>query len=271
MAKEKLKIVLCTMDEPYYMPKYIHDTLMKLGLEIEVLSVYALPHNIANKTFFQMARYYLSYFGIILFLYMSLLRVYYLLCNLVMKGTKSINNFHSVKLVCKKFGIKFSTINTLNSEEVLNELKTLGPDVIFSIACPQIFGNKLISIPSKGCLNIHSSLLPKYRGLNANFWVLAKGEKTTGVTIHYIQQGIDDGDIILQKQIPIKEYWSVHDLYLKVIDVGSGMIAESLKNIYEDKVVTQANDVSKGTYFSFVTSKDIKEFRSRKKRFFKYY
>ena len=96
-------------------------------------------------------------------------------------------------------------------------------------------------------------------------------KRITGVTIHYMKPGIDDGDIILQEKIHIGENWSLNDLYLKVIDVGSSMIAKSLNTIHEDKVVTRKNDISKGTYFSFPTSIDVTEFRSRNKRFFKFY
>jgi len=259
------------MDEPYYIPRYIDNILAKLDKEIvEVVKVYALPPNIHKMNYLQTVRYYFSYFGTVVFSYMVLLRVFYILYDFVNQHFKLSDCFHSVEHVCEKFGIAFSKIDKINSEGILDEMRKLRPDIIFSVACPQIFGIKLISIPANCCLNIHSSLLPKYRGLNANFWVLARGEKITGVTIHYVNPGIDEGDILLQERIEIDDKWSLNDLYLKVIQVGSDMIAKCFKLIYEDKVITQRNDISKGSYFSFPTKKDVKEFRRRGKRFFKF-
>ncbi len=270
MIKEKLKIVIVTMDEPYYVPKYINDTLAKLSGEIEVLKVYALPPNVANKKFTQTVWDHFLYFGPIVFSYMVLLRALYLLSDLVNRHFNINDNLHSINLVCNKFGVTFANADKINSEHILNELKTLKPDIIFSISCPQIMRNEIISIPAIACLNIHSSLLPKYRGLNANFWAMAKGESTSGVTIHYIKPGIDDGDILLQEAIEIDNKWSLHELYLKAIDVGSDMIVKCLNQIREDKVTTRKNDISKGSYYSCATRKDVKEFRSRNKKFFRF-
>lgn len=79
MNKNKLKVIFITMDEPYYVPKYISDILLKLGKEVEVAKVYALPPNVSNKNFLQTVKAYFSYFGIIVFSYMVMLRAFYLM------------------------------------------------------------------------------------------------------------------------------------------------------------------------------------------------
>ncbi len=271
MNTNKLKVVFVTMDEPYYVPTYINNTFLKLPATVDIMKVYALPPNLSNMHFLKTVKDYLSYFGFNIFLYMVFLRFVYCISDIVNQYFLKTNQFHSVELVCKTFNCAFSRIKKINSKEVLSELRELKPDIIFSLAAPQIFRRELISIPSKGCLNIHSSLLPMYRGLNANFWVLAKGEKITGVTIHYINPGIDDGDILLQEKIYIEDDWSLHDLYLKAIDLGSDMIARCIQLIYGGQVLTQKNDISRGSYYSFPTRENVKEFRSRNRRFFKYY
>jgi len=271
MNTKRLKVVFVTMDEPFYTPIYFNNFLRALPETVEVKKVYALHPHLANKSFFRTALDFLSYFGLIVFSYMVILRFCYLLGDLFNQYFKMGGQLHSVELVCRKYGISCSKTNKINAENVLSELRELEPDIIFSVASPQIFKKDLISIPSKGCLNIHSSLLPDYRGQDANFWVLAKGEKVSGVTIHYLSPGIDDGDIVLQEKIEIESDWSLRDLYLKAIEVGSRLIVKSLQAIHEGQVVAQKNDISKGSYFSFPTSKDVKEFRSRQRRFFKYY
>jgi methionyl-tRNA formyltransferase len=259
------------MDEPFYIPRYTDEVLKSLGKEVDILKVCAVPINIKKQGLVSSLRDYLSYFGVIIFLYMVLLRVYYLASDLVHLLFRTDFSLHSVKLVCRKHGIHYSHVDNISNKSFLDEMEKLKPDIIFSLACPQIFPKSLISIPAKGCLNIHSSLLPRYRGMNANFWVLAKGEKTTGLTIHYINPGIDDGDIILQEKIEIQESWSLNDLYHKAIDAGSRMIAKCLKTVHEDRVVRIKNDMSEGSYYTFPTGDDVKEFRKKNKRFFKYH
>jgi len=271
MNKSKLKVVFVTMDEPFYIPVYINNIFRRLPKKVEVIKVYALHPHLANRSFLHTVQDYFSYFGFIVFTYMVLLRLFYIICDLFNQHFKVSSRFHSVKLVCEKYNIPCSKTFKINAKEVISELKGLQPDIIFSVSSPQIFKEDFIALPLKGCLNIHSSLLPSYRGQNANFWVMAKGEKETGVTIHYINPGIDDGDILLQEKIVIQNDWSLHDLYMKAIETGSNMIAKSLQLVYQDKVTTKKNDVSKGSFFSFPSKSDVKEFRSRNKRFFKYY
>lgn len=269
--REQLKVVLVTMDEPYYIPKYIEDILNKLTKNVEVVKIYATPPNLKKESFMKTVHGFFSYFGIIVFSYMVILNIFYKASDFINTVFNITTRFHSVKLVCSKLGIPFQMIDSINSKNILDELRELDPDIIFSVACPQIFSKDMISIPSSGSLNIHSSLLPLHRGLNANFWVLAKGEEVTGVTIHYLNPGIDDGDILTQEKIIIEKEWSLNDLYLKVIEVGSHMISKTLDLIYEDKIMPQENDISKGSYNTFPTRTDVKEFRARNKRFFKYY
>jgi folate-dependent phosphoribosylglycinamide formyltransferase PurN len=259
------------MGEPFYIPVYIEKIIRGLPSTVTITKIFALHPHFANKTFLRTVKEYFSYFGVLVFTYMIFLRFFYFLSDQINKLFSHDAQFHSVDLVCKKYNIPCSKTYKINAKEVISELKGLQPDIIFSVSSPQIFKKDLIALPLKGCLNIHSSLLPLYRGQNANFWVMAKGEKKTGVTIHYINPGIDDGDILLQEKIVIQNNWSLHDLYMKAIETGSNMIAKSLQLVYQDKVTTKKNDISKGSFFSFPSNSDVKEFRSRNKRFFKYY
>jgi methionyl-tRNA formyltransferase len=271
MQTEKLKVVFVTMDEPFYVPLYIENALNSLPENIEVLRVHALYPHLSNKTLPDTIKKVMAYFGIVNFTYLVLLRIYYLFADMAKRGLRSNGQFHSLKLVCRKHNIPYVPTSKINSNDVLDELERLKPDVIFAVAAPQIFKENLISIPTHGCLNIHSSLLPAYRGQDANFWVLAKGEKTTGVTIHYITPGIDDGDILLQEKIHIQDSWSLHDLYMSALMTGSAMIGKVLGQIRDGTVSPKKNDVEKGSYFSFPTKADVKEFRGRKRRFFRFH
>jgi len=92
----------------------------------------------------------------------------------------------------------------------------------------------------------------------------------TGVTVHFMDKSIDTGDIIVQEKISIKESWSLHDLYLNAIDVGSDAVVRALSLIEEGKVTPTKQNMNKSSYFSVPTRKDVKEFKVRGKRFFRF-
>jgi len=267
----KLKIIIVTQDVPFYLPTYLDKVLSKLGPEGDVIKVFALPPDSPKMGYYNTLKYYFEFFGTIVFFYLAFVKMMYGLCNFLNSKLKIPSPIHSVELVCQKHKVAFSKIDTINSKKILGEVKDLQPDIILSLAAPEVFCSDLLSIPRLACLNIHSSLLPQYRGINANFWVLAKGETETGVTIHYMNSGIDSGRILLQKKIEIEENWSLHSLYLKVIDIGSDMIAECINTLSTGKMTTFENKVSEGAYFTYPTRKDAKEFRLRKKKFFRFY
>jgi methionyl-tRNA formyltransferase len=92
-----------------------------------------------------------------------------------------------------------------NEQKFLEQVEAANPDLILSAGYPQIFAKDLISIPKKGSINFHPSLLPKFRGAHPHFWAIAKGEKVSGMTAHFMTENLDDGDIVAQLEIPIEQ------------------------------------------------------------------
>ena len=88
---------------------------------------------------------------------------------------------------------------------IINKVKSINPDIIFSIYYRKILPKSLLKIPRLGCINIHPSLLPKYRGPIPTAWAIENGESEFGITIHYMDEGIDTGDILVQKEYQILE------------------------------------------------------------------
>ena len=263
-----MNIVFITQDEPFYIPLYFNKILSKLDKSrISSLRVYALQANIYNKSFLGTLAYYFSFYGPVIFGYLVLCRIKYLVLGL-MQGN---DNLHSLNSVCRKHKVAFNKIDSLNQSSFIAELSMVLPDVIFSVASPQAFPKKLLSLPVKGCINVHSSMLPRYRGVNAGFWVMAKGENVTGVSLHYMNDKLDDGDIIMQQEIKIDDRWSLNDLYMEFIESGSSMISRFIITLGSDMKAGILNDKLKGSYYSFPTASDVKEFRDRGKRFFRYY
>ncbi len=113
-----------------------------------------------------------------------------------------------------------------NNEAFLNELRKINPDFIFVAAYGKILTNDILDIPKFGCINVHSSLLPKYRGAAPINWSIINGDKETGVTIMEMDEGMDTGNIILSKKIAIAESDNVSSLTEKLASCGCDAIGE---------------------------------------------
>ena len=122
---------------------------------------------------------------------------------------------------------------SLNSKELNDELKNLKPD-IFVVVAFRILPKSLIELPRYGSINLHASLLPKYRGAGPIQWALINGEKKTGVTIFQIRPKVDTGEILMQKEIPIKESDNMLSLGSRLCEYGSKMIIDTLDLVQEN-------------------------------------
>lgn len=179
-----------------------------------------------------------------------------------------VRGVYSVSQVFQRRGVRIYRPRDVNSGKFLRALRALSPDLIVSVAAPQRFRKPILNLPLRGCINIHGSLLPKYRGIFPSFWVLAKGERETGVTVHYMTEGIDEGPIILQRKIPISPNETVDSLLKKSKwRVGPEVLVEAIDRIAEGKAEVKEPDLKQGSYFSFPALEDIKEFRRRGGRF----
>ena len=124
---------------------------------------------------------------------------------------------YSIKFIMNKFDASKNVITVLknnviqeivldkhiNHQDSVNKINQLQPDLLVSILGNQIFKDSIIRLAPKGCLNLHTALLPVYRGLMPTFWVLKNKEKYTGVSVFFVEKGIDSGPIIVQKKVEI--------------------------------------------------------------------
>jgi|LGOV01.1.fsa_nt_gb methionyl-tRNA formyltransferase len=115
----------------------------------------------------------------------------------------------------------------VNDDEIISIISDLNPDIIVSVNFNQIIGEQLIAVPKLGCINVHASLLPKYRGRAPLNWAILNGEEQVGVTVHYIDKGIDTGDIILQNSIKISQEY-IGEILSKVKEEYSTIIVDAL-------------------------------------------
>lgn len=118
-----------------------------------------------------------------------------------------------------------------NNEEFLDKIRNLNPDVICVVAYGKILPKELLEIPKLGCINVHGSLLPNYRGAAPIQWAVINGETNTGITTMYMNEGMDTGDMILKEEVEIGRNETTGELWTRLAKVGADLLVETLKQI----------------------------------------
>ncbi len=118
-----------------------------------------------------------------------------------------------------------------HNEEFIEQMKNLNPDVICVVAYGKILPKEILNIPKFGCINVHASLLPKYRGAAPIQWAILNGDKTTGVTTMYMDTNMDTGDIILSEKVKIGENETTGELWDRLSKIGSNLLVKTLNQI----------------------------------------
>lgn len=121
------------------------------------------------------------------------------------------------------------------NEEFLNQIKNLQPDVICVVAYGKILPKELLNIPKFGCINVHGSLLPKYRGAAPIQWSILNGDNVTGVTTMYMDAGMDTGDMILKQEVAIGEDETTGELWERLSIIGAKLLIKTLELIEQGK------------------------------------
>lgn len=156
--------------------------------------------------------------------------------------------YHSISEFCQKENLKYYSPDKLDTSFIYN-LKKLNPNLCFSFYYRKIFKEELINLPSEGFINIHPSLLPKYRGPVPSMWALLNGDPETGVTLHYIGKGIDSGDIIAQKKVKIDPTISGFELHNKLMEKGASLFQKTLLAILSNKITRTKQKQKDATYY----------------------
>lgn len=141
-----------------------------------------------------------------------------------------------VKQFAEEKGIKvLQPLKIRNNTEFIEEIKNINPDVICVVAYGKILPKELLDIPRLGCVNVHGSLLPQYRGAAPIQWAVLNGDKKTGITTMYMDVGMDTGDMILKQETEIGEDETTGELWNRLADIGADLLVETLKLIEEGK------------------------------------
>ena len=151
----------------------------------------------------------------------------------------------------KEFAIEknlevYQPIKIKGNIQFIEEIINLNPDFIFVVAYGKILPKEILDIPEKGCINVHGSLLPKYRGAAPIQWAVLNGDKITGITTMFMDSGMDTGDMILKKKVEIGEDETTGELWEKLADLGGKTLVQTLELIEKGnaKRIKQSDDFS---------------------------
>jgi folate-dependent phosphoribosylglycinamide formyltransferase PurN len=167
---------------------------------------------------------------------------------------------HSLRDMRKLYDVPVIGSKNVNSKETRAQLEAWQPDLILSIYLNQLIKSKVIEMPTMGTLNIHPALLPRHRGLFPYFWVIANSERETGVTIHWVDQKFDTGDLLLQEKIPVEENETITSLSHKSSLVGADMLVKAIKLIEAGNPPKITQDHTQASYHTWPTPTDQKRF-----------
>jgi len=157
--------------------------------------------------------------------------------------------FDSVQKLAELHGISVITPDNPNTPEVVDQIAALQPDFFFSFYYREMLKAPLLAIPKRGALNMHGSLLPKYRGRVPVNWAIIRAETETGATLHYMTEKPDNGDIVAQQAVPILPNDTAHEVFQKVTVAAEMALNDVLPSLLAGTAKAAKQDLSKGAYF----------------------
>lgn len=255
-----MRISILTQSDPFYLAENIQYLLNNLPKKNQVVSAVLFDVSPFGKreSFVQKAKRTAQIFGLRFFVSYGIKYV-----------LSKLNSKKSVKAVLRKHAIPVIELKKdVNHPESLEVIRSFKPELLISIAGNQIFKQPLIELSPKGCINLHSALLPKYRGLLPSFWVLKNDEKETGVSVFFVDKGIDSGPILVQKKLIIHKKMTQAELIKKSKKLGMDAVIEAVELINQNNFILIPNSEEEKSYYSFPTRNDVNEFYKSGKRFY---
>ena len=248
-----MNISFLTTDEPIFLPRFFEQTLSALSRR-HTVRVYSVPPLYKRQSSAQAARRYLATFGVT-----ATIQLTTRLVRAKLAG-------QSIKSVCRRAGVPYELIADVNAPEFLDRLRRENTDLLVSVSCPQIFRNPLIELPPKGILNIHGAILPQYRGVLPSFWMLANGERQAGVSIYFVNEAIDAGDLCGQEVFPIRADELLEAFILRSKAIAADLLLRTIDSVERGDVERRPLDLAQGSYYPWPDATAVQRFRSAGRR-----
>ena len=256
-----MRIEFLTQDDPLYILPFFDEFLRNYASEFTILQISCSP-TMGNRSRVQLLRELTSLYGFAGFISLLCRTVKYRILGKLRRSRKA-RQFYSFEQAAGAYAIPYQKISNPNAAEFIESVRKRSADLIVSVACPYILKEALLSLPPRGCVNIHHAPLPRYKGMMPTFWQMLHGEKTVGVTVHFMVAKVDEGAALLQEQLAIEPGETLDHLIRRSKRHGAHCMACVLRQIASSSYVPIPLDSSKSSYFTFPTIAEIREFRRR--------
>ena len=153
-----------------------------------------------------------------------------------------------VKAFAQEHGIAVYQPVRVKAPDFVDVLRGLAPDLIVVVAFGQILSKEILSLPPLGCINVHASLLPRYRGAAPMQWAIVRGEKETGVTTMFMDEGLDTGDMLVRETLPITQAMTAAELHDAMMKLGADVLEKTLFSLSEGTLKRTPQDDALSTY-----------------------
>jgi len=260
-----VRIAVLTSDEPLYLPAFFARFLARRATDVTgvFLCPARSPDGERRGAWWQFRRYVRT-FG-----WWNGLRLAWRVAAAKARGALGLGRrkgrFASVAAVARHYGVPCETCEDVNAPAFLDRLRQEGVDLVLSVSCPQIFREPLLTLPEKGCLNIHGADLPRYRGLLPSFWMLLHDEPEAAVSVFYVDAGIDTGRIVGKRRFPIHPDDTLHTFLVRAKREACDLVLEVLDAIEAGTAETHRPE-GEGSYFGWPTRQDYRRFRRAGRR-----
>jgi methionyl-tRNA formyltransferase len=247
-----LRIVFLTADDPIYLPAFFERVLESWS--DKTVAVYVVPPLYRDQSRRAAAWRYHRTFG----------------PGATVALTRRILEARlkrqSISSSCKSHGVPCVAVADVNTRDFRGTLAALRPDLIVSVSCPQIFGPDLIEIPATGCLNVHGAVLPKYRGVMPSFWMLANGETRAGVTVHFVDERVDAGELCGQAFFEVDAEETLDGFLQRSKRIAAELLVEVLARVERGTIERTPVDLTEGSYYSWPDRDAVRRFAAAGRR-----
>jgi methionyl-tRNA formyltransferase len=169
----------------------------------------------------------------------------------------------SIASLAGSAGVPIVRARSVNHPEYIARIRAMAPDVIVSVAAPEVFKLDLLEVPRLGCINIHSGRLPMYRGMMPTFWQMLHGERAATITVHSMAEKLDAGDVLATQDFIIKSFDSLDRVIQGTKCEGARLVMRVLLDLRAGRIQPSPLDMIDAHYFSFPKPKHVQEFRKR--------
>jgi methionyl-tRNA formyltransferase len=161
-----------------------------------------------------------------------------------------------IRVAALEAGLEVRQPEAVRGRRFRESMEELKPDFLAVVAFGKIFGSKLLAVPRFGCVNLHFSLLPKYRGAAPVNWALMHGETSTGVTTMIMEEELDSGPILLQQEIPVEPWDTSETMSKRLAEAGAPLLVRSLVELSEGRIAPRPQDHSQASFAPMLNKED---------------